>query len=156
MSLSKFESEIKQIPQPQTVVYNRFSNLNNLSSFKERLADPEVQRRLSEQVPADKMAELQHYAENLSFDADSIHISSPLGEITLRVVEREEPKCIKFASEGAPVQLYLWIQLLPHGEEECRMRVTVGAEVNFFMKGMVAKPLQQAADGLAQMLSAVR
>ena len=36
------------------------------------------------------------------------------------------------------------------------MRVTVGAEVNFFMKGMVAKPLQQAADGLAQMLAAVR
>ncbi len=156
MSLSKFESEIKQIPQPQTVVYNRFSNLNNLSSLKERLADPQVQQRLAEQVPAEKMAELQRYADNMSFDADSIRISSPLGEITLRVVEREEPKCIKFASEGAPVQLYLWIQLLPHGEAECRMRVTVGAEVNFFMKGMVAKPLQQAADGLAQMLAAVR
>lgn len=156
MSLSKFESEIKLIPQSQTVVYNRFSDLNNLSSIKERLSDPEVQKRLSEQVPAEKLAELQHYAENMTFDADSLRISSPLGEITLRVVERDEPKCIKFASEGAPVQLYLWIQLLPHGEAECRMRVTVGAEVNFFMKGMVAKPLQQAADGLAQMLAAVR
>lgn len=37
-----------------------------------------------------------------------------------------------------------------------KLRVTVGAEVNFFMKGMVAKPLQQAADGLANMLSAIR
>lgn len=72
------------------------------------------------------------------------------------MVEREEPKCIKFASEGSPVQLYVWIQLLPHGDMACKLRVTVGAEVNFFMKGMVAKPLQQAADGLANMLSAIR
>lgn len=156
MSLSKYESEVKIIPQTQTVVYERFSDLNNLSSLKERLSDPEIQARLSEQVPADKLGEIQKYAEAMTFDTDSMQISSPLGQITLRIIEREEPKCIKFASEGAPVQLYVWIQLLPHSVYECKMRVTVGAEVNFFMKGMVAKPLQQAADGLAQMLSAVR
>lgn len=156
MSLSKFESEVKIIPQQQTVIYSRFSDLNNLSVIKERLNDPAVQAQISQQVPADKMEELTKYAEGLSFETDAIHISSPMGQITLRVVERDEPKCIKLASEGSPVQLYVWIQLLPHGEMECKMRVTVGAEVNFFMKGMVAKPLQQAADGLANMLSAIR
>ena len=156
MSLTKYESEVKIIPQTQTVVYERFSDLNNLGTLKERLNDPEVQAKLSEQVPADKMGELKKYAEGMTFDTDSMQISSPLGQITLRIVEREEPKCIKFASEGAPVQLYVWIQLLPHSVYESKMRVTVGAEVNFFMKGMVAKPLQQAADGLAQMLAAVR
>lgn len=156
MSLSKYESEVKIIPQTQAVVYERFSDLNNLGTLKERLNDPEVQAKLSEQVPADKMGEIKKYAEGMTFDTDSMQISSPLGQITLRIVEREEPKCIKFASEGAPVQLYVWIQLLPYTVYECKMRVTVGAEVNFFMKGMVAKPLQQAADGLAQMLSAVR
>lgn len=156
MSLSKFESEVKIIPQQQGVVYNRFSDLNNLSAIKERLNDPAIQEQISQQVPADKIEEIRKYAEGLSFETDAIHLSSPLGQITLRVVEREEPKCIKFASEGSPVQLYVWIQLLPHGEWECKMRVTVGAEVNFFMKGMVAKPLQQAADGLAHMLSAIR
>ncbi len=156
MSLSKFESEVKIIPQQQTVIYSRFSDLNNLSVIKERLNDPAVQAQISQQVPADKMEELTKYAEGLSFETDAIHISSPMGQITLRVVERDEPKCIKFASEGSPVQLYVWIQLLPHGEMESKMRVTVGAEVNFFMKGMVAKPLQQAADGLANMLSAIR
>ena len=54
------------------------------------------------------------------------------------------------------MQLYVWIQLLPHGDMACKLRVTVGAEINFFMKGMVAKPLQQAAAGLANMLSAIR
>lgn len=156
MSLSKFESEVKIIPQAQSILYSRFADLNNFAGIKEAMSNPDVQQRLSEQVPADKLDEVKKYAEGLSFETDAIHISSPLGQITLRVVERDEPKCIKFASEGSPVQLYVWIQLLPHGDYESKLRVTVGAEVNFFMKGMVAKPLQQAADGLANMLCAVR
>ena len=156
MSLAKYESEVKIVPQSQSVVYSRFDDLNSLSAIKDRLSDPTVQQKLSEQVPADKLDELRKYAQGLSFEADAIHIASPMGNITLRVVEREEPKCIKFASEGSPVQLYVWIQLLPHGAYESKLRVMVGAEVNFFMKGMVAKPLQQAADGLANMLSALR
>ncbi len=156
MSVSKFESEVKIIPQVQQVVYDRFADLNNLASLKERLNDPEVQAKLAEEVPADKLGDLRSYTEGMTFDTDSLTIASPLGQITLRIVERDQPKCIKFASEGAPVQLYVWVQLLPHGEMETKMRVTVGAEVNFFMKGMVAKPLQQAADGLANILSAIR
>ncbi len=156
MSLAKYESEVKIVPQSQSVVYSRFDDLNSLSAIKDRLSDPTVQQKLSEQVPADKLDELRKYAQGLSFEADAIHIASPMGNITLRVVEREAPKCIKFASEGSSVQLYVWIQLLPHGAYESKLRVTVGAEVNFFMKGMVAKPLQQAADGLANMLSALR
>lgn len=156
MSLSKYESEVKIIPQTQTVVYSRFSDLNNLNAIKERLSDPAVQQKMTEQIPADKIDEVRKYVDGLTFETDALHISSPMGNITLRVVEREEPKCVKFASEGSPIQLYVWIQLLPHGEYESKMRVTVGAEVNFFMKGMVSKPLQQAADGLANMLSAIR
>lgn len=156
MSLAKYESEVKYIALPQTEVYQRFSNLNNLSSIKERLGDPEVQNKLAEQVPADKLQQLTQYAEGMTFTEDSLSINSPLGNITLRIIERDEPKCLKFASEGAPIQLYLWIQLLPHSVYETKLRVTIGAEVNFFMKGMVAKPLQQAANGLAQMLSALR
>ena len=156
MSVSKFESEVKIIPQVQQVVYDRFADLNNLASLKERLNDPEVQAKLAAEVTAAKLGDLRSYTEGMTFDTDSLTIASPLGQITLRIVERDEPKCIKFASEGAPVQLYVWVQLLPHGEMESKMRVTVGAEVNFFMKGMVAKPLQQAADGLANILSAIR
>ena len=156
MSVSKFEREVKIIPQVQQAVYDRFADLNNLASLKERLNDPEVQAKLAEEVPADKLGDLRSYTEGMTFDTDSLTIASPLGQVTLRIVERDEPKCIKFASEGAPVQLYVWVQLLPHGEMETKMRVTVGAEVNFFMKGMVAKPLQQAADGLANILSAIR
>lgn len=156
MSLSKFESEVKTLNLSQTEAYARLSDLNNLAVIRERLSDPAFRDTVSGQVPADKLEELQHYVEQMTFETDALHIGTPMGQITLRIVEREEPKCIKFASEGAPIQLYLWIQLLPQGDVSSKLRVTVGAEVNFFMKGMVAKPLQQASDGLAQMLSSLR
>lgn len=156
MSLSKFESEVKYISQPVEEVYGRFADLRHLEGLKERLNDPEVAAHMAGQVPADKVEELRKYAEGMVFTADSLQIASPVGALTLRIVEREAPKCIKFQSEGSPIPLYVWIQLLPSGEGETKMRVTVGAEVNFFMKGMVAKPLQQAADGLAGMLCMVR
>ncbi len=108
MSLAKFESEVKLVPQNQAVVFSRFADLNNLAAIKEALSNPEVQQRISQQVPADKLGDLQKYAEGLTFETDALHISSPMGNITLRVVEREEPKCIKFASEGSPVQLYVY------------------------------------------------
>ncbi len=153
MSLAKYESEVKTVAQPQEVLYARFSDLTHFRTIKERISDPATQERIAAQVPADKIEELRRYVDALEFDTDSLRMQSPLGQITLRIVERDEPKCIKFASEGAPVPLYVWVQLLPHGEGTSRMRVTVGAEVNIFMRGMVSKPLQQAADGLATLLS---
>ena len=50
--------------------------------------------------------------------------------------------------------LNLWIQIMPSGEGS-KLKVTIGAEVNMFMRAMVAKPLKKADDGLANMLSAV-
>lgn len=156
MSLAKYESEVKYMDLAPAEVYARYADLRNLASVKEKLDDPFVQEKLAEQAGADKVAQLKQYAQQMSFEQDAVLINSPMGNITLRIVERDEPKCLKFASEGSPVQLYLWIQLLPHEQTHTKMRVTVGAEVNMFMKGMVAKPLQQAADGLASMLAAVR
>lgn len=155
MSVSKFESEVKYLSLPQAEAYNRFSDLSSLNVIKDRLNDPAVLEKVGEQVPADKLAMLQQYAQGVECEADALHINSPMGKISLRIVERDEPKCLKLASDNSPVPIYVWIQLLPSGETGCKMRVTVGAEVNFFMKGMVAKPLQQAADGLANILSAI-
>lgn len=156
MSLSKFESDVKYMSQDVQTVYNRFADLRNLESLREKLSDPMVQQKMAEQLPADKIEEAKKQLEAMVFDEDSLQLDTPVGHLVLRIVERDEPKCIKFASEGSPIPLYLWIQLLPHAEVETKIRVTVGAEVNFFMKGMVSKPLQQAADGLVNILSVIR
>lgn len=153
MSLSKFESEVKYLAQDAAAAYARLEDLRNLQSLKERLSDPAVAAVMAGKLPADKIEQARKQLESVEFDRDSVQVDLPLGRVRLVIVEREAPKCVKFASEGAPLQLYLWIQLLP-SDSGAKMRVTVGAEVNIFMKGMVSKPLQQAADGLASVLAA--
>lgn len=151
----KKESEIKFIAAPVEAVYAKMSDLRNLQSLTERLNDPQVQAMMAAQIPSDKIEQICAQLQNLEFEADSIAINSSMGRITLNIIEREEPKLLKFAASGAPIDLNLWIQLLPTDASNCKLKVTTGADVNFLMKAMVNKPLQQAADGLAQILAAV-
>lgn len=153
--MTKKESEIKYISRPVNVVYERLADLRNLQILKDKIDDPQVQAMMASQVPADKIEQVRGVLEKMEFTEDSVAIDSPLGQVTLNIVEREEPKLLKFGAEGAPIPLNLWIQLLPTDELNSKLKVTVGAEVNLFMKAMVGKPLQQAADGLAQVLSVI-
>ena len=152
--MQKFESEIKQLSAPQVRVYEKFSDLRNLQALRERLNDPLVQEKMQAALSDEQVAEAKKQLETLTFDADNVTIQSPVGQVTLTVVEREEPKLIKFESAGSPVPVNLWIQIM-HSGEGSKLKVTIGAEVNMFMRAMVAKPLKKAADGLANMLSAV-
>ena len=133
--MSKFESSIKHIPYPQTAVYATLSDLSNIEKVRDRL-------------PADKIKDLQ-------FDSDSVSISAPMGSVTLRIIEREEPKCIKFATENSPIAANLWIQILPEGDAVCKMRLTIKADLNPFIKGMVAKPLQEGIEKIADVLAII-
>ena len=62
-------------------------------------------------------------------------------------------KCIKFEGDKTPVPLNLWIQILPVSDSEAKIKVTIRAEVNMFMKAMVSKPLQDGVEKLADMLA---
>ena len=133
--MSKFESGIKHIPHPQTAVYNALSDLRNLDKVKDKL-------------PEDKI-------KDLSFDSDSLTIGAPMGSVSMRIIEREEPKCIKFATEKSPIAANLWIQIVPEGEEACKMKLTIKADINPFIKGMVSKPLQEGLEKIADVLAMI-
>lgn len=152
MSHSQFESAVKVIPYPQQTVYSQLADLRHLSGLRDKLSDPALAQQLTEKVPNMQPEELQRQLQDMELDADSVTITSPVGKVTLRIIDREEPKCIKFEAEGSPLPFNVWIQLLPVGDDSCKMRVTLRAEVNVFMKAMVSKPLQQAVDGLADLL----
>lgn len=156
MSLSKYESSVKHIAENVDVVYERFSDMRNLQALRDRMSDPDTLSQISGQVDSEKLEEARKYLKEMTFDADSLSVSTPVGALRLVIVERDAPKCIKLAGEGSPIPVYVWIQLLPEGEQATKMRVTVGAEVNMFMKGMVSKPLQQAAEGIATLFSVMR
>ena len=119
----QFESNVKHVPYSQERVYNKLSDLNNLEGVRERL-----------DMVKDK---LDGKLEDMSFDRDSITLKVQGISLTLRIIEREPLKCIKFEGDKSPIPLNLWIQILPVTQEEAKMKVTIRAEVNMFMKAMV-------------------
>ncbi len=135
----QFESNVKHVPYSQERVYNKLSDLNNLEGVRERL-----------DMVKDK---LDGKLEDMSFDRDSITLKVQGISLTLRIIEREPLKCIKFEGDKSPIPLNLWIQILPVTQEEAKMKVTIRAEVNMFMKAMVSKPLQEGVEKLADMLA---
>lgn len=156
--MTKFESNIKQVNSPQAAVYNRLSDLTNLEVLRERINDPAFVEALkaSGQVPEDKLEQLSDMAKNIELTPDTIALpGSPIGNVTLRIVERDEPKCIKFEVQNAPIAGNLWIQILPTSPYESKMKCTIGAELNFLMKQMAKKPLQEGVEKLADMLAMI-
>lgn len=135
----QFESNVKHVPYSQERVYNKLSDLNNLEGVRERLDMVKDQ--------------LDGKLEDMSFDRDSITLKVQGISLTLRIIEREPLKCIKFEGDKSPIPLNLWIQILPVTQEEAKMKVTIRAEVNMFMKAMVSKPLKEGVEKLADMLA---
>ena len=133
--MATFESSVRQIPHSQQAVYNMLSDLSNIDRVKDR-------------IPADKL-------NDLTFDADSMSISTPMGAVKLKIVDREEPKCIKFETEQSPLPFNFWIQILPVTDTTCKMKLTIKAELNPFIKGMASKPLQEGIEKIADALQMI-
>lgn len=157
--MTKYESDVKLIYAPQDAVYAKLSDLTHLSVIRDRIDDPMVEQNImahvGDKVKPEQIAQLKQMLRNTEFTPDTIQLNgTPLGSITLRIIEREVPKCIKFALEGAPIQANLWIQLLPH-EQGSLLKCTLGAELNFFIKQMIGSKAQKGVQGLADMLAMI-
>ena len=132
--MTTFESEVKKIEANESEVFNMLSDLNNIERIKDR-------------IPEDQIKDLQ-------FDADSCRLSiDPVGQIGLRIVEREPFRTIKFAAEQSPVDFNLWIQLKQADENDTRIKVTMKADLNPMIKMMVSKPIKNFVDKMAEILS---
>lgn len=156
--MAEYKSTVHVAPFPQQRVYDRLSDLTFLALIRDNIDNPDARQRILDQaqgkMTADQLDKAAEKIRQMQIDRDSVTSDSPVGQITLRIVEREEPKCVKFALEGAPVQANLWIQMLPQGDQ-CAMRVTLRAELNFFIKQMVGKKLEEGTEGLARMLASI-
>ena len=134
--MAQYESSTFSIPYSQERVYAKLEDLNNLEALKDKL-------------PEDKVKEF-------SFDRDSVTADvPPVGKVTLRVVDRETPKCVKFAAGNSPLPFNMWVQVIPDGAEGSKMRVVVKAEINFMLKGMIEKPLKDALEKIGEVLSKI-
>ena len=146
--MTKFESTIKQIPHSQKSVYAMLSDLSNIQRLKDHLPE--------EATDNDEMNKVKDKLKNLSFDQDSLSINvDPIGQVSMRIIERDEPKMIKLESEKSPFAFKFWIQVLPVTEASSKMKLTIDADIPFFAKSMVAKPLQEGIEKIADALAMI-
>jgi hypothetical protein len=145
--MESIESSVKFIPYTQEAVYTKLSDLTNLKNLLEALPQGELQ---------EKGMDIDLSKATVSTDFITIPILNM--SLSLRIVEREPLKIIKFELAGIPVDASLWIQLLPEGSMESKMKVTVHYDIPFYLKPMLngkLKDLPGGIDRLADMLSKI-
>jgi carbon monoxide dehydrogenase subunit G len=144
MGLSKYESDVKTVNQNHEVVYHFLSDFNNLGQFFNEY----TLAKISQQIPGFSI-------EDFKSDIDSCRFTiTKVGEAGLRIIEREPTKTIKIAGEGKiPFGLYFWIQILPAGAYQSKIKLTLHAELNMMMKMMVNSKLKDGINKLADALT---
>lgn len=133
--MTKIESTIREIAYSQQAVYNMLSDLSNI-------------QKVQDKIP-------QEHVKDLTFTSDSISISTPMGAVKMVIVNRDEPKEIKFETQESPLPFNFWIQILPVDETSSKMKLTIKADLNPFIAGMVKKPLQEGIEKIADALQLI-
>ena len=133
--MTKIESTIREIAYPQQAVYNMLSDLSNIQKVQDKIPHEQV--------------------KNLTFTTDSISISTQMGAVKMVIVNREEPKEIKFETQESPIPFNFWIQILPVSETSSKIKLTIKADLNPFIAGMVKKPLQEGIEKIADALQLI-
>ncbi len=147
----KESSSVKPVNAPVERVYATLSNLENLRPLLDKAQNNE---NLKEKIRESGQPNALDALANITLTNDSISIpAAMIGSVSLKIVEREENKCIKFVTEKSPINATLWIQVLPVTDTTSKMKLTVDADIPFMLKAMIGSKLkngiEQVAGGLA-------
>ena len=132
--MTDFTSGVKTIPHNDDKVFAMLSDMSNLERVKDR-------------IPQDKIKDFTFDTDTCSFTVD------PVGSIQFQIIEREPNKTIKFSTTNSPVPLLMWIQLKQVDESDTKLKMTVRADLNPFIKPMVSKPLQDAIEKISEIIA---
>ena len=130
--MTKFESEIKVVPHPAEKIFTFLSDFDNFG----------------EVVPKDKIKNWQSFGDHCTFEVDMV------GEVGLRIVDKNPHDTIKYEAEGnTPVNFFLWVQIKEAAPGDSRIKLTIKADMNPMIKmvasGPITKFLKVLADGIA-------
>ena len=132
--MADFISEVRTIPHNDDKIFAMLSDMSNLERVKDR-------------IPQDKLKDFTFDTDTCSFTVD------PVGPIQFQIIEREPNKTIKFSTTNSPVPLLMWIQLKQVADNDTKLKMTVRADLNPFIKPMVSKPLQEAVDKISEIIA---
>lgn len=139
--MATYKSEKIGIAYPAATVYAKLSNLEGLGEMLRNVP--------ADKVPADKMDMLRQVkvtADTISFPA------GPVGDITLKVIEKDEPHLVRLEGVGTPVPIALALHIIPLTPDTCETYVEIDVQIPAMLKPMVNGPLQQMADQFGNML----
>ena len=134
--MTEFISDVKNISHNDVDIFRVLSDLSKLDLIKD-------------QIPGDKIRDFRFDSDSCSFRVD------PIGEVRFCVIEREPCKLVKFKSENLPFDVFLWIQLVQKAEKETKMKITLRADLNPFIKGMVSKPLKEGLEKISDVIASL-
>jgi carbon monoxide dehydrogenase subunit G len=127
--MSKIESKIGIIKQASEKVYNFISNFDNFKSL----------------IPDDRVKNFESTEDTCRFTVEGI------GQVGLKIIEREPHKLIKISSdEQNSFDLLLWIQIKELAPSDSRIKITTEVKLNPMMATMVKKPLKNFVDTLVE------
>ena len=134
--MNTYESKQKQLFVSQIEAYNKLSDLKNIEPY----------------VSAIKQ-QFQDKIQDISIDSNYISLSVENINVVFKIIDREEYKTIKFAVDNIPLSANMWIQLKEISEMETRMKLTIKADIPFFLKPMVGDKLEKGIDEIANAIT---
>ncbi len=130
--MTTFESAIKKSSHPAEKMFNFLADFDHFG----------------EVIPKDKINNWQSFGDSCRFSID------PVGEVGLRIVDKEAPKVIKYTAEGkTPFNFFLWIQLKEVAEDDTRVKLTIKADMNPMIKMMASKPVKKFLEVLSDAIA---
>ncbi len=130
MGLEKYESKQQQILRPASQIYAVVSRFDNFTP-----------------ILKDKVEEWQADEDSCSFKVKGFTMS-------LRMIDREEPKFVKIVGEGVtPVDFTFWLQLHEVTPTDTRIRLVLHVELNMMMRMMIGGKLQKALDQIVEQIA---
>ena len=95
----------------------------------------------------DKVEEWQADEDSCSFKVKGFTMS-------LRMIDREEPKFVKIVGEGVtPVDFTFWLHLHEVTPTDTRIRLVLHVELNMMMRMMIGGKLQKALDQIVEQIA---
>ena len=150
--MARYESKIKIVNALQENVYKRFADLSTLQVMKDNMP-AEMKQQIKAKIEENGQGKIQ--VSNFLFDTDTARFKVNGMDACIRIVEREEPKCVKFSADNSPVPFTLWIQMLPESAYQTKIRVTMDVDIPFYLRPMVGNKLEGAADMIAEALTQI-
>jgi len=144
MAISKYVSDVKQINHDQDVVFTYLSDFRNLSVY----LNQNLFENITRQIPQIKISQFESDRDFCRFQLSGIGLAG------IKIVKRDPFQTIKMeSSEGLPISITFWIQLLPVKEGQTKVRLTLHADMSMVIRMMADKKLEEGINNLAETIA---